>query len=107
MSKRIVTYELDLDRLPPLTQEERDELKALDQKRDDEIDLSDIPELDESFWNRAVQPGVYKPVKASTTVRVDADVLLWLRSKGKGYQTRINAILRAAMLREMGESGRG
>ena len=38
---------------------------------------------------------------ASTTVRVDADVLAWLKSQGKGYQTRINTILREAMLRSL------
>ena len=37
---------------------------------------------------------VYRPTKTSTTVRIDTDVLLWLRSQGKGYQSRINAILR-------------
>ena len=41
---------------------------------------------------------VYRPTKTSTTVRLDTDVLLWLRSQGKGYQSRINAILRRAML---------
>ena len=41
---------------------------------------------------------LYRPTKTSTTVRLDTDVLLWLRSQGKGYQSRINAILRRAML---------
>ena len=41
---------------------------------------------------------VYKPTKTSTTVRLDTDVLLWLRGQGKGYQSRINAILRREML---------
>ena len=40
----------------------------------------------------------YKPVKTSTTVRIDSDVLAWLRSQGRGYQTRINVILRREML---------
>ncbi len=40
----------------------------------------------------------YNPTKASTTVRIDTDVLLWLRGQGKGYQSRINAILRWEML---------
>ena len=51
-------------------------------------------------------PGLHKwvsliPTKQSTTVRVDADVLAWLKGQGKGYQTRINAILREAMLRSL------
>lgn len=44
----------------------------------------------------------YRPVKEMTTIRLDADVLAWLRSEGKGYQTRINAILRREMLASPG-----
>jgi uncharacterized protein (DUF4415 family) len=108
MNEETTAYELDLENLPPLTEEQRAELKALDEKPENEIDFSDIPPLEDEFWSKAVRSGAYKPVKTSTTVRVDADVLLWLRSKsagGKGYQTRINAILRAAMLRELGGTG--
>ena len=43
----------------------------------------------------------YKPTKTATTVRVDSDVLVWLKSDGKGYQTRLNLILREAMLKEV------
>jgi uncharacterized protein (DUF4415 family) len=101
MSKEMVKFELDLEHLPPLTQEQAAELKVLDAMPDHAIDFSDIPPLDENFWRNAVRGGAYKAVKTSTTVRVDADVLLWLKSKGKGYQTRINAILRNAMLKEI------
>jgi len=104
MSAKMVTYELDLDNPPPFTEEQKAELKALDEMPDSEIDFSDIPLLDEKFWRNAVRGGAYKPVKVSTTVRVDADILLWLKSKGRGYQTRINAILRNAMLREVGSA---
>jgi len=62
---------------------------------------ADIPPLGEEFWRKAVRNPYYRPVKTSTTVRIDADVLAWLRAQGKGYQTRINGILRAAMLDEM------
>ena len=62
------------------------------------IDTSDIPPLSADFFARAIRNPYYRPVKQSTTVRVDADVLAWLRSKGAGYQTRLNAILRSAML---------
>jgi uncharacterized protein (DUF4415 family) len=44
----------------------------------------------------------YRPVKQSTTIRIDADILHWLKGKGRGYQTRLNMILREAMLRERG-----
>lgn len=71
--------------------------------QDSEIDYSDIPPLTDNFWQNALH-NCYKPTKASTTVRVDKDVLLWLISKGKGYQTRINEILRMAMLKELRKS---
>ena len=45
-----------------------------------------------------MQGRFYRPTKTSTTVRIDSDVLAWLRSQGKGYQSRINAILRREML---------
>lgn len=65
--------------------------------------LADIPPLDEMFWANAIcDRALYRPVKRSTTVWLDADVLQWLKSKGKGYQTRLNAILRKAMRREVG-----
>lgn len=66
-----------------------------------EIDFSDIPELDESFWKNAVQNPFYKPTKQVTTVRIDADVMQWLKAQGKGYQTRMNKILRDAMLNDL------
>jgi uncharacterized protein (DUF4415 family) len=58
----------------------------------------EIPPLDDDFWAKAVRNPYFRPLKQSTTVRIDADVLAWLRAQGKGYQTRINRILRAAML---------
>lgn len=85
--------------LPPLTNERKAELKALAEKPDSEIDYSDIPALDEAFWARAVPNPFFKPIKAHASVRIDSDVLAWLKSQGKGYQTRMNAILREAMLR--------
>ena len=48
-----------------------------------------------------VQNPFYKPTKTSTTVRVDSDVLAWLKGQGKGYQTKMNAILRDAMIRAL------
>lgn len=100
MSKT-VRYEVDLNNLPPLTNEQKAELKALSEMPDSEIDYSDIPPLDDAFWKNAVQNPFYKPTKTSTTVRLDSDVLVWLRSQGKGYQTKINAILREAMIRSL------
>jgi uncharacterized protein (DUF4415 family) len=48
----------------------------------------------------AMHQPLFRPTKTSTTVRIDSDVLLWLKGKGSGYQTRINAILRETMVRE-------
>ena len=68
------------------------ELKAI---KDEDIDYSDIPELDEDFWKRAE---LHMPQsKKGVYVRLDTDILDWLKSKGKGYQTRMNAMLRALM----------
>jgi uncharacterized protein (DUF4415 family) len=52
------------------------------------------------FWQEIGDSGLYRPLKKQTTVRLDADVLVWLRRSGKGWQTRLNAILREAMLAE-------
>lgn len=86
--KRTIKFSLDPDNPPPLTRKQRAALAELDRLPDSEIDLSDIPE----------HTTFYKPIKKATTVRIDADVLAWLRTYGKGYQTKMNAILRNEML---------
>jgi uncharacterized protein (DUF4415 family) len=70
-------------------------LARVDRVKDAEIDYSDIPPLDKSFLTRAAQ--AWPPAKQQLTIRLDADVLTWLKTNGRGYQTRINRILRAAM----------
>ena len=71
----------------------KSDLKRLDAMSDANIDYSDIPALDAAFFRdaRVVVP----PGKKQLTVRLDADVLAWLKNQGKGYHSRINAILRA------------
>jgi uncharacterized protein (DUF4415 family) len=76
----------------------RKELMALANKPDNEIDYSDIPPTTRKDWEGAVRGKFYRPIKRQLTVRIDADVLSWLKSQGMGYQSRLNAILRAAML---------
>jgi uncharacterized protein (DUF4415 family) len=71
------------------------EIAALKRMKDDQIDTSDIPEMTD--WSGAVVGKFFRPIKEPVTIRIDADVLDWLKSKGKGYQTRINQLLRAAM----------
>jgi uncharacterized protein (DUF4415 family) len=63
--------------------------------KDAGIDYSDIPPLDKSFFTKATE--AWPPPKRQLTIRLDADVLNWLKAHGRGYQTRINRILRAAM----------
>ena len=63
--------------------------------KDAEIDYSDIPPLDKSFFTKATE--TWPPAKQQLTIRLDADVLAWLKANGRGYQTRINRILRSAM----------
>lgn len=87
--------------LPPLTEKRESELDILAKKPESEIDYSDIPPLDKQQWKNAVSGQFYRPVKAHASVRIDADVLEWLKAPGKGYQTRLNAILREAMMREL------
>jgi uncharacterized protein (DUF4415 family) len=99
--KKTVKYALDASQPLPLTKKQKDEIKILSKMPDNQIDYSDAPSLPEELWKGAVGNLFYKPTKQSTTVRVDSDVLAWLKSQGKGYQTRINAILRAAMVREI------
>ncbi len=98
MSKKFVKRAVDLSNLPSLTKRQKADLVALAARPDSEIDFSDIPPLTEDFWKNAVRGKYYRPTKTSTTVRIDSDVLAWLRAQGKGYQSRINAILRRKML---------
>jgi uncharacterized protein (DUF4415 family) len=71
------------------------DLARLDRMKDSDIDCSDISELGDEFFKKA--EAAWPPVKQQLTIRLDADVVNWLRAKGRGYQTRINLILRAAM----------
>jgi len=77
----------------------RKELAALVGKSEDDIDFSDIPATTEQDWSGAVRARFYRPIKKQLTVRIDADILEWLKSGGpKGYQKRLNEILRKEML---------
>jgi uncharacterized protein (DUF4415 family) len=84
-----------------LTAGRKRRLKKLSRRPDNEIDISDIPELTERFWQNAVRNPFYRPVKRQLTLRLDADVIAWLRRQGRGYQTRANALLRGAMLEDL------
>jgi uncharacterized protein (DUF4415 family) len=96
MKTKMVSYTLET--LPELTEAQIANLKALAARPDIEIDTSDIPVLTAEQWKKGIRGRFYRPVKRQITARVDADVLEWLKSPGKGYQSRINAILRREML---------
>lgn len=96
MKTKMVSYTPET--LPPITEARAAHLKALAARPDSEIDLSDIPVLSAEQWKRGIRGRFYRPVKRQITARVDADVLEWLKSQGRGYQSRINAILRREML---------
>jgi uncharacterized protein (DUF4415 family) len=96
-----VRFTLDLKNATPLTEAQQAELEALETLPDEAIDYSDIPALTDEFWESATCSPLHKPLKQQLTVRVDSDVVAWLKAKGKGYQTRMNRILRSAMVNEI------
>jgi len=83
-----------------LTAKQNRELAHLTAVPDDQIDTSDIPELPLTAWKDAIRGRFYRPVKQAVSMRLDADVIAWLKKRGKGYQTRANRILRERMLDE-------
>ncbi len=86
------------DSLPPLTDAQRQDLERLATMPDDQVNHDDVPKLKKAQLAEFKPSDHYRPVKRQITARVDADVLAWLRAGGKGYQSRMNAILRKAML---------
>ena len=78
-----------------LTKEQKRDIAALAAMKDEDIDFSDIPlTLD---WSQAEIGKFYRPPKRPVTLRLDEDVIEWLKGYGKGYQTRLNLLLRHAM----------
>jgi len=84
------------DPLPPDLTAEMADLKAMP---DDTIDTAEMPEVQD--WSGAARGRLYKPRKVQTTLRIDADVLAWFEAQGPGHLTRMNRVLRAAMLMEI------
>ncbi len=81
------------DTIPP---EMLEQLKRLEAMKDEDVDLSDMPEVLD--WSNAVRGKYYRPIKKPYSLRLDEDVVAWFKSRGDGYQTRINAALREYML---------
>jgi uncharacterized protein (DUF4415 family) len=91
---------------PRLTPEILAELARIEAMRDEDIDLSDMPEVLD--WSNGVRGKFYRPVKQQVTLRLDADVINWFRTQqdnARGYQTRINAALRTVMEAERRKTG--
>ncbi len=77
-----------------MSKSSKTDLKRLSKMKDKDIDTSDIPELDDAFFQNAE---LHVPAKQPVTLRLDADVLAWFKEGGTGYQTRINQLLRRYM----------
>lgn len=77
----------------------RTDWQRVDQLKDQDIDLSDTPEITPKMFARAIVRKGLKPAtkKSQLTLRVDKDVLEWYKKQGRGYQTKINSLLRAYM----------
>jgi uncharacterized protein (DUF4415 family) len=83
------------------TPEFKANMKRVAAMRDRDIDYSEIPPISDERLAAMVRADQYRPVKRIVTMRLDSDVLDWLKSKsGSGYQTQLNAMLRGLMLRE-------
>jgi uncharacterized protein (DUF4415 family) len=93
---RMVTYRREPR--SPLTAKQRANLAELAKRPEHEIDTSDIPEWTDAMWKDAVRGRFYRPVKKAVSLRLDADVIAWLKKDGKGYQSRANRLLREKML---------
>ena len=79
-----------------LTKEQKRDFRALAAKKDEDIDFSDIPPVLD--WSGAEIGKFYRPAKKPVTIRLDSDVIDWLKADGRGYQTRANQLLRHAMI---------
>jgi uncharacterized protein (DUF4415 family) len=95
-STGLVTYRLDPDHPPTLTPREAKAWRELGELRNEDIDLSDIPEVTGAGWRR-VSELIPEGNKQQVTLRLDADVLRFFKATGRRYQSRINAALREYM----------
>lgn len=93
---RMVTYRREPG--SPLTSKQKANLAELAKRPEHEIDTSDIPEWTDEMWARAERGKFYRPIKKAVSLRLDADVIAWLKKDGKGYQSRANKVLREKML---------
>ncbi len=91
---------------PPVHKDEdRTDWDRVDAMHDEDIDISEHAETTPEMFAKAVARKGLNPTgrKEQVTLRIDADVLTWFRDQGKGYQSKINVLLRA--YKDMHESG--
>jgi uncharacterized protein (DUF4415 family) len=74
--------------------------RELYEKRDRSLDHADVPQLPPAQWAQGMIGKYYRPLKSQISFRIDNDILAWLKSKGQGHLSRINAILRERMENE-------
>jgi len=79
-----------------LTKEQKRDIRVIAAKRDADIDFSDVPRVLD--WSGAEIGKFYRQKKKPVTMRLDSDVIAWLKADGRGYQTKANWLLRNAML---------
>lgn len=95
-------------RSDPLSPEQKAELQALAALPDEQIDTTEMPEVVD--WSGARRGALYRPIKRQITLRIDADLIEWFRSRtrgGEGYQTNINCALREYVERHRREPAGG
>ncbi len=78
-----------------LNKKQKKQIAAIAAKKDGDIDLTDMPEVLD--WSKAEIGKFYRPAKKPVTIRLDTDIIAWLKSYGRGYQTKTNMLLRHAM----------
>jgi uncharacterized protein (DUF4415 family) len=78
-----------------LTKEQKRDIRAIAVKKEQDIDFSDAPPVLD--WSGAEIGKFYRPKKKPVTMRLDSDVIAWLKADGRGYQTKANWLLRHAM----------
>src|SRR5205807_1811700 len=85
-----------------LTKKQKRDIQTIAAKRDEDIDFSDAPPVLD--WGEAEIGKFYRPKKKPVTIRLDSDVIAWLKADGRGYRTKANWLLRNAMLHFTKES---
>ncbi|MDX8433381.1 BrnA antitoxin family protein [Mesorhizobium abyssinicae] len=106
--RKVVRYNFDPTNPPPLTEAQKAEIAALKARPEDDVDISDIPELAEEFWQNAVRNPYFKPIKQQLTLRLDSDLVAWFKRHtpdGRGYQSAINKALREYVTKQDRKAG--